>query len=58
MAGDSKRTKQIVKLLDAAGLDLDAARRLLVDPPNVLAANHLHQAAEKIAARSAYTEAS
>jgi HEPN domain len=48
MAGDSKRTKPIVKLLDAAGLDLDAARRLLVDPPNVLAANHLHQAAEKI----------
>ncbi|HVV84030.1 MAG TPA: HEPN domain-containing protein [Kofleriaceae bacterium] len=37
-----------MKLLDAARLDLDAARRLLVDPPNVLAANHLQQAAEKI----------
>jgi hypothetical protein len=30
------------------GIDLDAAIRLLADPPNVLAANHLHQAAEKI----------
>ncbi|HTR55265.1 MAG TPA: HEPN domain-containing protein [Kofleriaceae bacterium] len=49
MGADPKRTnKPIAKLLDAAGLDLDAARRLLVDPPNVLAANHLQQAAEKI----------
>ena len=49
MAGDAKRAnKPIAKLLDAASLDLDAARRLLVDPPNVLAANHLQQAAEKI----------
>lgn len=49
MAGESKRrTKPIEKLLAAAGLDLDAAARLLVDPPNVLAANHLQQAAEKI----------
>ena len=49
MDGDAKRaSKPIAKLLDAAGLDLDAARRLLVDPPNVLAANHLQQAAEKI----------
>jgi len=49
MDGDSKRaSKPIAKLLDAASLDLDAARRLLVDPPNVLAANHLQQAAEKI----------
>ncbi len=49
MDADARRTsKPIAKLLDAAGLDLDAARRLLVDPPNVLAANHLQQAAEKI----------
>jgi HEPN domain len=49
MDGDAKRaSKPIAKLLDAASLDLDAARRLLVDPPNVLAANHLQQAAEKI----------
>lgn len=41
-------TRPITKLLDAARLDLDAASRLLVDPPNVLAANHLQQAAEKI----------
>ena len=48
--GDEARraSKPIAKLLDAADLDLDAARRLLVDPPNVLAANHLQQAAEKI----------
>jgi hypothetical protein len=49
MDGDAQRkNKPIAKLLDAANLDLDAARRLLVDPPNVLAANHLQQAAEKI----------
>ena len=48
MAVDPKLAKSIAKLLDAAGLDLDAAQRLLVDPPNVLAANHLQQAAEKI----------
>ena len=49
MGGDSsKRLRPIAKLLNAASLDLDAARRLLVDPPNVLAANHLQQAAEKI----------
>ncbi|KAB2884693.1 MAG: HEPN domain-containing protein [Kofleriaceae bacterium] len=48
MAGDPKRAKPITRLLAAADLDLDAARRLLVDPPNVLAANHLQQAAEKI----------
>ena len=49
MGADPKRTKKpITKLLDAASLDLDAARRLLVDPPNVLAANHLQQAAEKL----------
>lgn len=49
MDGDARRkTKPIAKLLDAAKLDLDAATRLLTDPPNVLAANHLQQAAEKI----------
>jgi hypothetical protein len=35
-------------LLGAAKLDLDAATRLLTEPPNILAANHLQQAAEKI----------
>jgi hypothetical protein len=49
MDGDAgRKTKPIVRLLDAAKLDLDAATRLLTDPPNVLAANHLQQAAEKI----------
>ena len=48
MDADAKRKKPIAKLLQAASLDLDAARRLLADPPNVLAANHLQQAAEKI----------
>ena len=34
MGVESERTnKPIAKLLDAAALDLDAARRLLVDPP-------------------------
>jgi len=45
MGVESKRTnKPIAKLFNAAALDLDAAQRLLVDPPNVLAANHLQQA--------------
>lgn len=48
MDADARRKKPIAKLLQAASLDLDAARRLLADPPNVLAANHLQQAAEKI----------
>lgn len=47
MPGDAKRTKPITRLQNAAALDLDAARRLLAEPPNVLAANHLQQAAEK-----------
>ncbi len=39
MGVESKRTnKPIAKLRDAAALDLDAAHRLPVDPPNVLAA--------------------
>ena len=52
MAADRPRGsgKPIERLLTAAALDLDLARRALVDPPNVLAANHLHQAAEKILA--------
>jgi hypothetical protein len=45
-----KANKPIAKLLHAAGLDLDAATRLLAEPPNDLAANHLQQAAEKILA--------
>jgi hypothetical protein len=49
MSADARRrTKPIAKLLDAAMLDLDAAARLLADPPNILAATHLQQAAEKI----------
>lgn len=34
--------------LDDAELDLDAAKRLIADPPNRLAAFHLQQAAEKL----------
>ena len=48
MAGDDSRKKPIRKRLDAAALDLNAASRLLEEPANVLAANHLQQAAEKI----------
>jgi HEPN domain len=51
MAGDppsARAARPIAKLLDAASLDLDAARRLLTEPANVLAANHLQQAAEKL----------
>ena len=43
-------SRPIATLLQAANLDLDAARRLLADPAKVLAANHLQQAAEKILA--------
>src|ERR1700688_2081505 len=49
MTADGKRrTRPIEKLLKSASLDLDVAKRCLVDPPNILAANHLQQAAEKI----------
>ena len=49
MAAERKSSStEIEKRLRAAELDLDAARRLLVDPPNVLAATHLQQAAEKM----------
>lgn len=44
----ARRNKPIRRLLEAAALDIDAAKRLLADPPNILAANHLQQAAEKI----------
>jgi HEPN domain-containing protein len=59
MAGDPRTQKPIARLLEAANLDLDAAQRLLQAPPNLLAANHLQQAAEKIlsAARSASSRA-
>lgn len=43
-----RELKPIIRLLDAAALDIDAAQRQLIDPPNVLAANNLHQAAERI----------
>ena len=49
MAADGKhKARPIEKLLKAASLDLDVAKRCLLDPPNILAANHLQQAAEKI----------
>jgi len=48
MPGDASNKKPIRRRLDAAALDLNAAMRLLEEPPNVLAANHLQQAAEKI----------
>jgi len=38
----------VVAYLDDVELDLDAATRLAVDPPNRLAAFHLQQAAEKL----------
>jgi hypothetical protein len=49
MAVDPKRSqKPIARLLEAASFDLDASQRLLIEPPNLLAAYHLQQAAEKI----------
>jgi HEPN domain len=49
MGGDAwPKKKPIARLLEAARLDLDAATRLLAEPPNVLAATHLQRAAEKI----------
>jgi len=38
----------IAAYLDDVDLELDAARRLIVDPPNRLAAFHLQQASEKL----------
>ena len=51
-----KTNKPIAKLLHAAGLDLDAATRLLAEPPNELAANHLQQAAERFSPPCGCTE--
>jgi hypothetical protein len=40
MSDDARRrARPIARLLDAAGLDLDAATRLLAEPPNVRAAS-------------------
>jgi HEPN domain-containing protein len=38
----------IAAYLDDVDLDLDAAKRLVVEPPNRMAAFHLQQAAEKL----------
>jgi HEPN domain-containing protein len=38
----------IAAYLDDVAVDLDAARRLIADPPNRLAGFHVHQAAEKL----------
>lgn len=50
MAGDQARPdpRVIAAYLDDVDLELDAARRLVVDPPNRFAAFHLEQAAEKL----------
>jgi HEPN domain-containing protein len=50
MAADPSKEdpRVIVAYLDDAELDLDAARRLIAEPPNRLAAFHLQQAAEKL----------
>jgi HEPN domain-containing protein len=50
MAADPPREdpRVIAAYLDDVDLDLDAARRLIADPPNRLAAFHLQQAAEKL----------
>jgi HEPN domain-containing protein len=50
MAADPPREdpRVIAAYLDDVDLDLDAARRLVADPPNRLAAFHLQQAAEKL----------
>lgn len=50
MAGDLPRPdpRVIVAYLDDVELELDAAKRLVADPPNRFAAFHLEQAAEKL----------
>lgn len=50
MAADPPREDRrvILAYLDDVELDLDAAKRLIADPPNRLAAFHLQQAAEKL----------
>jgi HEPN domain-containing protein len=50
MAADPPKPdpRVIVAYLDDVELELDAARRLVADPPNRFAAFHLQQAAEKL----------
>ena len=50
MAADPPKQdpRVIAAYLDDVDLDLDAAKRLIADPPNRLAAFHLQQAAEKL----------
>ena len=50
MAADPPKPdpRVIAAYLDDVGLELDAAKRLVADPPNRLAAFHLQQAAEKL----------
>ena len=51
MAGDDSPapdTRVITAYLDDVDLELDAAKRLVADPPNRFAAFHLQQAAEKL----------
>lgn len=50
MAADPPKHQVLViaAYLDDVDLDLDAAKRLIAEPPNRLAAFHLQQAAEKL----------
>lgn len=50
MAADPPKPERLViaAYLDDVDLDLDAAKRLIEEPPNRLAAFHLQQAAEKL----------
>lgn len=50
MVGDPPKPdpRVITAYLDDVAVELDAAKRLVVDPPNRLAAFHLEQAAEKL----------
>lgn len=50
MAADPPKgePRVIAAYLDDVDLDLDAAKRLIADPPNRFAAFHLQQAAEKL----------
>jgi HEPN domain-containing protein len=50
MAADPPKPQVLViaAYLDDVDLDLDAAKRLIAEPPNRLAAFHLQQAAEKL----------
>lgn len=50
MAADPPKEalRVISAYLDDVDLDLDAAKRLIADPPNRFAAFHLQQAAEKL----------